>query len=247
MRSLFLLILCFPLIAFSNTFYINEIPDFLQTNVKGKSSGNGQQYCAPVAVSNSLMWLNNKTDGQLSLIKKLASQKYMNTSKKNGTGTTGLLKTVSKISKELFGGYHLLEYQGWRKHPKKYSKGVKIPQYDWLTKGVNQASAAWLNIGWYKYHKEKNEYFRIGGHWVTLVGYNKNSIIIHDPSPRAGKLFKNEHIKIFPIKSGALVGKKYGLPTSAKGYYILGGGMHIKSKADLAILDGVVRLQLHNN
>ena len=239
-----LLLLFLPLVTFSNTLYINEIPDFLQTSVKGGNSGNGQQYCAPAAVSNSLFWLNNKTDGQLSLIKKLASKKYMNTSLRNSTGTTGLLRGVSKISKELFGGYRLLEYQGWRKHPKKYSKGVKIPQYEWLTNGVSQTSATWLNIGWYKHYKDSNEYSRVGGHWVTLVGYSNDAIIIHDPSPRAGSSFQNEYVTITPLKSGTLVGNKKGLPTSAKGYYSLGEGMHIKSRADLAILDGAVRLQL---
>jgi len=120
------LLICSPT-CFSDTAYINEIPDFTQTNIKGKNSGNGQQYCAPTAVSNSIIWLSHNENKQLNLIRKLASKSYMNTNLKNGTGTTGLLRGVEKIAQELFGSYQLLEYKGWRKHPKSYSKGVKIP------------------------------------------------------------------------------------------------------------------------
>jgi hypothetical protein len=97
------LLICSPA-CFSGTAYVNEIPDFTQTNVKGSSSGKGQQYCAPVAVSNSIIWLSHNGNEQLNLIHKLASKPYMNTSLKNGTGTTGVLRGVEKISKELFGG-----------------------------------------------------------------------------------------------------------------------------------------------
>jgi hypothetical protein len=118
--------------------YINEIPDFTQTDVRGEKNGNGQQYCAPVAVSNSLMWLDQKQTGQLQLIEKLASRRYMNTSLKNGTGTTGVLNGVDKIAVEFFGGYSSLEYQGWRKHPGRFSTGVKVPELDWLERGISK-------------------------------------------------------------------------------------------------------------
>jgi hypothetical protein len=58
-----------------NSAYINEILDFTQTDVRGEKNGNGQQHCAPVAVSNSLMWLGQKQTGQLQLIEKLASSR----------------------------------------------------------------------------------------------------------------------------------------------------------------------------
>ena len=223
-----------------NSAYINEIPDFTQTDVRGKNSGNGQQYCAPVAVSNSLMWLGQKKIDQLRLIEKLASSDYMNTSLKNGTGTTGVLNGVNKIAAELFGGYSELEYQGWRKHPGQYSRGVKVPELDWLSRGISGKSAVWLNVGWYKFDRDKNEYRRIGGHWVTLVAVENDMFIIHDPAPRAGQSFANEYVRISRIRDGTLVGNKSGLPAPAKGYFILGRGMHTKSSADVAIVDGAV-------
>ena len=239
-----LTILVLPQIVYGNSAYINEIPDFTQTDIRGTNSGHGQQYCAPVAVSNSLMWLSKKSSGQLDLIKKLASKKYMNTSLINGTGTTGVLNGVDKIAVELFGGYSKLEYQGWRKHPKIYSMGVKIPKISWMEKGISRESAVWLNVGWYRFNKAENEYRRIGGHWVTLVGVENNILIIHDPALMAGNTFSNEFVQISKIYDGTLSGDKAGLPTPAKGYFILGKGMHIRPKADVAILDGAIVFRL---
>jgi len=226
--------------CFSGSSYISEIPDFTQTDVQGEASGNGQQYCAPVAVSNSILWLSNDGSRQLDLIKKLASKKYMNTSLKNGTGTTGVLRGVDKIAEEFFGSYSGLEYEGWRKHLKEYSSGVKVPDINKIKSFITRNSAAWVNVGWYTHNRRSNEYQRIGGHWVTLVGAKKNQLIFHDPSPRAGQRFSNEFVDFTTIKNGTLVGRKSGLPTPAKGYISLGNGMHIKAKANTAIIDGVV-------
>jgi hypothetical protein len=40
------------------------------------------------------------------------------------------------------------------------------------------------------------------------------------------------------------VGDKSGLPTPAKGYFSLGRGMHKKSNADFAIVDGAVVFEI---
>ncbi len=75
---------------------------------------------------------------------------------------------------------------------------------------------------------------------MTLVGSNGKQLIFHDPAPRAGGGFSNEFVNYSIINSGMLVGRKSGLPTEAKGYISLGKGMHLKSSADFAIIDGVV-------
>jgi hypothetical protein len=159
--ALLLATLLVPVVATSGGNLLHDVPDFTQTDVRGAASGNGQQYCAPVAVANSFMWLGEDTQDQLLLIEKLASRDYMNTSLKNGTGTTGVLRGADKLAIEMFGGYAQLEYVG-----------------------------------------------------ISTIG------------------------------SGTLTGNKSGLPTSAKGYMRLGKGMHVKSSADTAIVDGVVKLIL---
>ncbi|WP_444911329.1 C39 family peptidase [Microbulbifer sp. PAAF003] len=243
MKYIITLILVVSTQAIANSAYINEIPDFTQTDIIQKKYGYGKQLCGPVAASNSLFWLNNQRLDQITLIKRLASKNYMNTSLNNGTGTSGMLRGIDKISNELFGRVKLLEYQGWRKHPAQYSNGAKVPSVQWLKEGVNSNSTVLINVGWYKLDGI-DTYKRVGGHWVTLVGYTSGSLIIHDPAPRAGSSFANEYVKVSTIQSGTLTGNKKGLPRPAIGYIQLGQGMHIKSSTDLALIDGAIKLKI---
>ena len=228
----------------ATTNYANQIPDFTQTDLQGSHIGDGQQFCGPVAVSNSIVWLSNFKGEQVKLIEKLASPGYMNTSLQNGTGTAGLMNGIDRIARELFKSYKRLEYQGWRKHPKRFSSAIKTPQLEWIKNGISSDSSVWLNIGWYKYDNWQKKYERIGGHWVTVVGHDRDVLVLHDPSPRAGKAFSNEYVQVHRLSSGTLTGKKAGLPISATGFYSLDEGMHLKSGADLAIIDGAVILEL---
>lgn len=239
---LLLLVLATPVVA--DTRHIDIIPDFTQSDIQGTAHDNGNQYCGPVAVSNSLVWLAKGKHEQLTIIKHLASKTYMNTSLRNGTGTKGMLNGIAKMSTRLFGSFQSLSYQGWRIHQAKYSLGVRKPQLSWLKEGISHKSAVWLNIGWYKKSAKGADYVRVGGHWVTLVGYQGiDTLVIHDPSPRAGNHFENEFVKIKKLVSGKLTGKKKGLPISAQGFLSLTNGMHMPSKADFAIIDGAIVLE----
>ncbi len=243
---------------------IHSIPDLMQTDKKADFPGGGTEYCCLVAVGNSLMWLDSNGfpylvensgslfDDEVKLVKLLGSKAYMNTSIINGTGTTKLMRGIKKYVQSR--GYEIeqLEYQGWRKHPKEIKTKFSVPRLNWIKEGILGNGAVWLNVGWYKYDSSKDKYMRIAGHWVTLVGYGKdengrintNILILHDPSPRAGKHFSNEYATVSKIRKGTLTGEWLGLPRSAVGYYRLGGGMHIKKQADVAIIDGVIALKL---
>ena len=235
-----------PLAESGDSRYLSDIPDFTQTEVVGSAHGNGQQYCAPAAVSNSLIWLSGKSIEQKQLVTMLASDRYMNTDVKIGTGTSELLRGVDRYVKEEFGGYQVLLYQGWRKHPSDHSTNLRVPALSFITRGTTQRSAAWINVGWYKVVAAEKKYVRIGGHWVTLVGYDlgRNQLILHDPAPRAGQTKSSEIVTYRQLTGGQLTGKKSGLPTDARGYLQLGSGMHLHRKADTAIIDGVVLLEL---
>ncbi len=100
-----------------------------------------------------------------------------------------------------------------------------------MQSGLNRRGAVWINVGWYKFNLKTNEYRRVGGHWVTLVGYNKGRLVIYDPASRAGSTFSNEFVSYSVLKNGRLTGKKKGLPQLAKGYHKLGDGMHIPPKS----------------
>ena len=230
-------------IAGSNTLYIDALPDFTQSSISEHEYGYGAELCAPVAVSNSLSWMTNTRSRQDELVKLLASRDYMNTDIRRGTRTWDLLYGVHAIAMDLFAGYSSLEYQGWKKHPARFSTGVEIPDIDWITDDIDQNTAVWLNVGWYRYEPEHNAYHRVGGHWVTLAGYDGDVLIIHDPAPRAGLSFSNEYVHTSLIKDGHLVDRNTGLFRPAAGYLLLGRGMHIKSTADVAIIDGAVRFR----
>jgi len=243
---------------------IYSIPDLTQTDKRADFPGGGTQYCCLVAIANSLMWMDSngfpdlvQNSGDLfhdevELVKLLGSKAYMDTSLEYGTGTTKLIRGIKKYLQER--GYETkrLEYQGWRKHPPEMRSRFPVPRLSWIKQSILGKGAVWLNVGWYEYNRSRDEYTRIAGHWVTLVGYGKDEngrldptiLILHDPSPRAGKSFRNEYASVSRILRGKLVGEWVGLPRSAAGYYKLGPGMHIKREANSAVIDGVIVLEL---
>ncbi len=241
---------------------VDSTPDLLQTDPEGNLPGGGRQYCAPVAVSNSLIWLGengyknlvprgmSRKKAQIEIARILGSKDCMNTNLEGGTGVSGVLRGVERYLNQHGYAYRRLEYQGWRRHPRKYSTRVEVPDLEWLKTGLAGDSGVWLNVGWYKYDNQTDEYCRIGGHWVTLVGYgvdekgikNAATLILHDPAPRAGRSFSDEYVRTEKIKSGTLTGEKWKLARSAAGYYKLTDGMHVRKQADFGILDGVVVL-----
>lgn len=258
---------CFPFLTKADDAYISQInvvPDYVQTDLSyGGLPGGGTQYCAPVAVSNSLMWLDangfsslvpnspDRKEDQFDLAKLLGSSTYLNTNLIDGTGANAILEGVKKYIIDKGYEYTNLKYQGWRYHSTEFSAGSDVPSLDWIKTGIKENGSVWLNVGWYDYNAAANEYSRIGGHWVTLVGYGHNGVsvdpnylIVHDPSPRAGYDFANEYILISSIDSGKLAGNYFGLPRPAVGFLKISGGMHIKSTADYCILDGVIVLDM---
>ena len=230
--------------ADSNMNFIYEIPDMTQTQIRGRVHNHGSEYCGPVAVANSLSWLAGEPQGQARLAKQLASRAYMDTNIWKGTTTANLLNGVRAIAIDLFGGYSSLEYQGWKRHPDEFDTGVKTPDLNWIKAGVARDAAVWLNVGWYQYDRGQNIYHRVGGHWVTLAGYDRDILIIHDPAPRAGQEFANEFVHTSVIETGMLADRVSGTVRPASGYLLLGKGMHIKPVADVAIVDGAVRFKI---
>ena len=236
-------ILSSSLLAAGQSGYINQIPDLTQSHISGRQYGYGSEFCAPVAVSNSLMWLADISAEQTELAKLLASARYMNTDVWKGTRTTDVLNGVHAFAMDFFGGYSCLEYQGWKLHPARFSFGESTPDFRWIIEGVGMDSAVWLNVGWYRYDGYSDIYHRVGGHWVTLAGYEAATLIIHDPAPRAGQTFANEYVYVSEIERGMLADNRSGAFMPAKGYLLLGEGMHIKSTADVAILDGAIKFR----
>lgn len=225
----------------SESFY-NEIPDLLQTLNSAGFAGDGQQFCAPVAVSNSLVWLEGNKDEQyqISLVHKLSSSAYMNTNTKNGTSVYEVTEGVHKYATERWGRYKTLQYSGWRKVPMQFRSKQQQPTLAWMTSGLHRKGTVWLNVGWY--NQNGMDYQRAGGHWVTLVGYEQGKLVIHDPAPRADTSFRNQFISLEPLTGGKLIHNKNITP--AQGYFALTDGMYISSKGSVAVIDGAVIFEL---
>lgn len=228
--------------SYENKSFYNEIPDLLQTLNTAGFAGDGQQFCAPVAVSNSLVWLEGNKDEQyqIDLVHKLGSPAYMNTNTINGTNVIGLTQGVHKYALERWGRYRKLEYSGWSKVPTQFRSSLAKPTLNWMTSALHKKGSVWINIGWY--NPDGNNYQRQGGHWVTLVGYEQGKLVIHDPSPRAGTTFSNQFISIEPLNAGQLI--KGNRSTNARNHFVITDGMLISRKGKLGIIDGAVKFEL---
>lgn len=239
-----------------------DTPDLTQTDPDLHVPGGGNSYCGPVAISNSVMWLAahgypklapagaTPHEQQLQLVRELGSRHYMATSPYSGTGAFGILPGLERYVKDK--GYRVkrLQYEGWRGHALAYDVGVRKPDLRWIAAGLRPGGAAWINVGWYKPGPGGQAYHRHGGHWLTVVdaGHDEHGapdpsvLVLHDPAPYAGTKFENTYVRAEPLDHGWLIDGKNALP--AKGYYKIGGGMHIKRAGDDAILDGAIVLEL---
>lgn len=225
----------------SEHFY-NEIPDLLQTlNIAG-FAGDGQQFCAPVSVSNSLVWLEGNKDEQyqIKLVHKLSSAEYMNTNTVNGTSAFEVTQGVHKYATERWGRYKKLEYSGWRKVQSQFRSPLEKPTINWMTQSLHRKGAVWINLGWY--NKDMEDYRRAGGHWVTLVGYEQGKLVIHDPSSRSGKKFSNQFVSVSLLQGGQLIDGTR--KTQATNHFAIVDGIKISPKGNIAVIDGAVKFEL---
>lgn len=256
---------------------VESTPDFCQYDKRAGFAGNGRSYCGPVSVSNSLMQLagdgfsrllpegssSDRYRTQVNLVKELAS--HMKT--KDGVGTS--MPNVVAGAKQYVEsrGYKVVrtEFQGWRSAPASgaLSRTSAHPDLEAIKAAVaDRTTAVWINVGWYAKGEKPNEWKRVGGHWVTVVGYgldadgNKkpNTLILANPSGTNAQsttrpsepttthpVLSHGVVECEPLTEGQLLGSVKGLPANAKGYYVLrGAGLPLRAGRDAAILDAVV-------
>lgn len=228
---------------------LDHIPDLNQYQSDDVFPANGKKFCAPVAVSNSLSAARGglESQEQIELAKLLGSSEYMSTGDK-GTSPRQVLDGVARFLKSETPNAEL-SYHGNRKVPGRYNpERISDVSPQWLMSGIAKDDHIWLNIGWYQ-RLSNGELKRTGGHWVTLVGYErfgsgkdgiKDALLIHDPATRSERL---ETVAYQPL-AVQKIAHKNGRVERADHLLELTQGLNKPKSADLALLDGAVRLAL---
>jgi hypothetical protein len=230
---------------------IDGTPDLVQTCAAANFYKNGGLYCGPVAVSDSLVWLIKKgllpypysrPEDQYSLVKKLASDEYLMTEKHKGTGayslTAGLDAFLSKLGVENFA----IKHSGWRSCKSVFDDPADLTP-EWIKNNISGNRVQWLNIGWYR--REKDHLYRVGGHWLAVVGYRDGKCYALDPSPRNGENKKVHRLTISKAGRIDLRGEPQGLPATSEGMFEIESGMVFKRTADVCLIDSSVSLNIH--
>jgi len=239
------------------------MPDYFQADkAYGALPRGGKSYCGPTALSNALVWLD--THGfadllpaaapgpkeQFALIRTLGTEAYTKTDEVKGVGPSGIMRGIERYAAEH--GYRATAtYAGWRTQR---NRVADRPAVDWLRRGVDGRSNLLLNIGWYK-KGEDDTYVRLGGHWLTAVGYEtadgRTRLIIHDPAKRSQGAKRDSVTRcpvrclLRPLPADARLKKNATAetPFAARGLMVL-GGITLKRGADCAVVDGAVAFTL---
>lgn len=244
---------------------VDEIPDIKQTDSRFGFPKKGLEFCAPVVVLDSFVWLakngykdlllpaTKEADAETVSCRKLAE--LMDTTPGPGTTTDQFLRGIKRYVEECT-PYKILslKYRGWNRHSPEYDDKQPCPSLKWIKEGIRDHRVAWINIGWYKIDPATKVMERQQGHWVTLVGYgvgfdgaaDANTLIVRDPSPVLSKDPRKIFITVEALSDGQLTGAHEGLPRDARDYlFIKSMGNGVDSSGNRkGIIDGVIVLDL---
>lgn len=241
----------------SATGKVAGMPDLTQTGGPFRALPSGGGYhCGPVATANVLIYLDGhgypelvpgegRTDAErLWLVQTLSSSTCMRTDRHRGTGPRRLLAGIDRYVASR--GYRAdLAWQGWRSGGS-WSVAREVDP-GFLARGVLGDFNVVLHVGWYRHDEEAKRYRRVGGHYMTLVGYRKDggklTFLVEDPAPRAGRKKITHEVTLRPIPEGDLLPRRGSKPIPAVGHFLV-EGVVVKSIADVAILDGAARLRV---
>ena len=149
-------------------------PRFYQRDPRMDLSVAGDNFCVPVAASDSFVYFAAHgfdrlvpIDGgdleivQGELVKTLASPGYMSTNPDSGTTPSNAMTGIRRYVQEHGYVCQRLEYAGWRPLQRRwFSAAVAAPN-----------GTAWLEIGYYLHGDSPGQWRRVSGHSVVVVGY----------------------------------------------------------------------------
>jgi hypothetical protein len=219
-----------------------ETPHFWQLDPRGGFANGGRDFCGPVAISDSLVYLarhgfpellpaGEGDKAQIALINLLASPHYLGTDPDRGTGCGSVLKGIEKYV--VSHGYQCttMEYKGLKvlgRREEEFNIADR-PDLDWMKRGIlDPHGAVWLDVGWYTRTAE-GQWKRTGGHWVPMVGYDPKdeyALLIHNPGTRGNGDGPDDPAKdvvhLQAVAAGTL-NTGYGPAEDAAGRYQIAG------------------------
>lgn len=222
-------------------------PTFCQTDPTAHFKGAGDNYCAPTAVSDGLMYLATARhytklapradhDGQVALIKALSDK--MGTDPSNGTGPGGIINGLQAYVQGKHYTLARVEYAGWRKigsSNQKFIRGAQ-PQLAWLQSAANNPDTVVLfNVGWYR--PVAGGFKRTGGHWVDVLGSDgRGHFTLRNPSLKVERQDSQNNVTLTALDRSFKTVSSPGAPATLAGYYKV-SGPGLPSGKSIPVLD----------
>jgi hypothetical protein len=245
-HGLAVLVMAAPLISSADD-RMKLTPDFLQSDPEADFHSGGSFYCGPVSVSNAFFCLARQgfprlrpeaqadKQAQIELIRKLASDGFMDTDR---NGKTMLPELIQGIRRHLLeAGYEmgLLEFQGISAVPSDLEafRASDRPDLKWIRRMLNRPDTALTaHLGWYEQVPGTADYRRKTGHHVTVVDMENEALIVHDPAFYAGKLASADRLELTAFPLARLVSSHTPKPVDSTGFY----QVHVPKLKDKSIV-----------
>ena len=252
------------LTATYDTFRLDRMPDFTQTDPALGLPNGGRMYCAPVAAANALVWLAEHrgfarllpirglttTEKVATVAKTLGEPDFMSTAPKGGTSPSRFLIGLENYTKHA--GYSAdISYRGRWQMPSRFGGGGDVPDYDWITEQFDDGNALWIAIGFYEEGNLTGELKRVGGHMVTIAGYGvdehgdpeSSTLILHDSDDRQSSEIQRIYLRTESLRGGWFLNADEERATEADGHLAVTGGYRLRSGI-IAIIDSAIALGL---
>ncbi|MEO1293289.1 MAG: hypothetical protein AAFV62_10735 [Pseudomonadota bacterium] len=241
---------------------MDEIPDFSQTHPDLRLPNGGSHYCAPVAAANGLVWFARHrgyrrllpvtgvtlSDRVAEVALTLGDETLMSTAPKGGTSIGRFLTGLDGYVAQQ--GYKArLHYRGVWRVERRFHDGDAPPDIDWMIRRFDRNEAVWATVGFYQ-QSGRDEYSRIGGHFITMVGYgvdargrnNRKVVVFHD-SDDGDDAARARHLKLSPMQDGWIVHRDGRRGKEAKGILRIDEGYTLKPGV-VALIDSAIAFSL---
>lgn len=247
-----------------DTSRMDQFPDFAQTDPALGLPGGGTHYCVPVATANALVWYAKErgytdllpvkglslTEKVSTVARQLGDKRYMSTAPKGGTSHVKFMQGLSAYIRDV--GYSSkITYRGRWRMPGKYGRiEVGAPDIQSIQDKFSSGSAVFLSIGYYTEGDRPGELKRIGGHFVTVVGFgvdangnvDRDMVVLHDPGDRRSPDVKKRYLRLEEIRGQRFVNGR-GQESDADGHLKITDGMALR-RGLVGVIDAVVALDL---